>query len=418
MKILWFEVTIPSAYQNGNNVLAGWQDSLEDIVRSEAKLELYIAFEATSDCRCKVINNVTYIPVHTKDKLGFFSRQKNKFTWKYNQQRVVEAAIKVIEDIKPDIIHIFGMEWSWAAVAKYTNIPCVVHIMGSIVPYYNALYPPRYNEYDIYKSLFPNIKAMINYWIDLKKQESWRDMEIEKWKNVVFYMGRTDWDYSLMSVLHPNAQYYHVEEALRPQFLSGKNNWCLNDNDKKLRLISTGCSTFWKGPDMTLKVASILKNMGIDFEWKIAGKFPNLLKKVIERKEKLLFKDCNITFVGFTKPEDLAKLLCNSSMYVHTAYIENSPNSICEAQIMGVPIVSTNVGGVSSLVRDCGMLVPANDPWQMVFAILKVANNKELAMNFSVRGRELALKRHNPQNILNQLKNCYDSIYKQNNSNV
>lgn len=413
MKVLWFEITTPSRYLDTGKVIAGWQDALENIVATCEEIELYIGFEATSDCGYKVINNITYIPVHTKDKLGFFSKQKNKFTWKYNQQQVVDAALKVIEDIKPDIIHIFGMEWSWAAVAKFTNIPCVVHIMGSIVPYYNALFPPRYNEYDIYKSLFPNIKAMINFWIDLKKQKSWCDLEIEKWKNVVFYMGRTDWDYSLMNVLHPNAQYFHVEEALRPQFFSGKYNWSLNGNDNKLRLISTGCSTFWKGPDMTLKVASILKNMGIDFEWKIAGKFPNLLKKVIERKEKKSFKDCNITFIGFTKPDDLAKLLCDSSMYVHTAYIENSPNSICEAQIMGVPIVSTNVGGISTLIRDNGMLVPANDPWQMAFAILKIANNKELARSYSVRGRELALKRHNPQNILNQLKKCYESIYKQ-----
>ena len=418
MKILWFEVTMPSAYINSNNVLAGWQDSLEDIVRRKTKVELYIAFEATSDCGRKVINDVTYIPINTKNNLGFFRRQKNKFSWKYNQQRVVEAAIKVIEDIKPDIIHIFGMEWSWAAVSKFTNIPCVVHIMGSIVPYYNALFPPRYNECDIYKTLFPNIKAIINYWIDLKKQKSWRDLEVEKWKNVCFYMGRTDWDYSLMSVLHPHAQYFHVEEALRPQFSSGKYNWSLDGSDNKIRLVSTGCSTFWKGPDMALKVAATLKNMEIDFEWKSVGKFPKFLKQVVERKESRSFKDCNIDFIGFTQPDDLAKLLCNSSMYVHTAYIENSPNSICEAQIMGVPIVSTNVGGIHTLVGDSGILVPANDPWQMAFAILKIANNKELARNYSARGRELALKRHDPHNILIQLMSCYDSICKQNNSNA
>lgn len=410
MRLLWFEITPPSSYRGDGNVLAGWQDSLEYIVRRNSKIELFVAFEATSDCEKKVIDNVTYIPIHTKDKLGFWKRQKEKTSWKYNQKRVVKAALQVIEQVQPNIIHIFGMEWSWAAVANYTKIPCVVHIMGSIVPYYNALFPPRYNEYDMYRFLFPNIKKIIDYWLDLKRQKSWRDLEVEKWKGINFYMGRTNWDHSLMSILHPNAIYYHVEEALRPQFWSENYSWKAKRNDHKIHLASTGCSTFWKGPDMLLKVAFVLKMLNVDFEWKVAGKMPNLIKQVVEKKEGMTFEDCNVTFIGFTQPDNLAKILCESSMYVHTAYIENSPNSICEAQLMGVPIVSTNVGGISSLVEDNGILVPANDPWQMAFAILKIYNNQELAKKYSVNGKKIAMKRHDSSNILNQLMACYESI--------
>ena len=71
--------------------------------------------------------------------------------------------------------------------------------------------------------------------------------------------------------------------------------------------------------------------------------------------------------------------MCQSTMYVHTAYIENSPNSICEAQIIGMPIISTMVGGIATLVRNGidGDLLPANDPWLLANAIVELSKDKD-----------------------------------------
>ena len=114
----------------------------------------------------------------------------------------------------------------------------------------------------------------------------------------------------------------------------------------------------------------------------------NILKNAVEKKLKTTFEENNVSFLGFTKPDDLTKILCESTMYVHTAYIENSPNSVCEAQCLGVPIISTNVGGISSLVEDGkqGILVPANDPWQMANSIIELSNDTKITfMEFSLR---------------------------------
>lgn len=99
-------------------------------------------------------------------------------------------------------------------------------------------------------------------------------------------------------------------------------------------------------------------------------------------------------------------------MYVHTAYVENSPNSICEAQLLGVPVVSTNVGGISSLVKHgvTGLLSPSNDPWMMVSNILEVFNNKSLAEMFSKESRMAANYRHDDDRIGIQLLNSYKDI--------
>ena len=159
-----------------------------------------------------------------------------------------------------------------------------------------------------------------------------------------------------------------------------------------------------------LKTAYILKEVGVDFEWLVIGQMDSTIKKMVEKKEKKLFEDNNISILGYLNPDSIVDHLCNCTLYVHTAYIENSPNSICEAQLLGVPIVSTNVGGISTLVGNDGFLVPANDPWQLASAIIKLSHDNDKMKMFSENGMAKAQIRHNPDLIMEQLMNCYLKI--------
>lgn len=408
MKVLWFEVTTPAKYKDGGIVIGGWQDSLESIVRGISEIELYVVFESKEESAIKKIDGVTYIPIYLK--YNWFERQKKKWSWTLYANKVKSAAIRVVNKVRPDLIHCFGSEWLWGLVAEETKIPCVIHIQGSIVPYMNAQFPPGYNEYTVAEAI---PRKIFSIWKQRLWTQSWVENEKRVWKVVNNYMGRTDWDYALVKIMNPTASYFHVEEALRPSFFNGVKKWKIS-TESKIRLVSTGCTTFWKGPDMMLKTANILKKIGVDFEWIVCGRMDSTVKKVVERREKLSFCDCNIRFLGYIQPDDLVDLLCNSSIFVHTAYIENSPNSICEAQILGVPIVSTNVGGISTLIQNSGILVPANDPWQMAYAITELAANKEKCQALSGQGIRIANNRHAPANIKEQLLNCYSQIISNN----
>lgn len=409
VKVLWFEVTEPSGYRNEGAVIGGWQDSLELIVRKDAKIELCIAFNGGENCEEKVSHGVTYIPIACK--LSSIDKVRSFFSGDVVSNKLVKGSLDVIRKVNPDIIHVFGLEWPWGLVAEYSNIPIVIHIMGSIIPYWNAFYPPNYNSITVYKGVFPNLKKMIGcfmqryYYKDLIRQE------YRIWKLVHNYMGRTCWDYSLSKVQNSSSRYWHVEEAIRPIFLDKEACWKYND-ESGIQIISIGCSSFWKGPDMLLKTAKILKANGVRFTWKIAGNMNFYVKKTVEKNEKSLFKDNNIEILGFTKPEDLVNILCSSSVYVHTAYIENSPNSICEAQCLGLPVIATNVGGVSSIVKHNvdGILVPANDPYQMASNIIELTSDRDRLMMYSCNARASAHKRHNPNSIVKQLFECYNAI--------
>ena len=411
IKVLWFETTMPSRYKNSGFVGGGWQDSLENIVRSCAEIELSIAFESHTCSVPKCIDGIWYYPMN----FSFSLKEKliDQFSWTANVKHIVEEELKVINTVRPDLIHIFGNEWAFGMIQKYTSIPCVIHIQGCWISYFNSLYPPKYNGFTVSKEIGCNLRMQWRLFRSYYKDLSRVRMENEIWQSVSNYMGRTTWDKALVRTLSPNATYYHVEEALRPVFLNSDKVWSLSMNSK-LNLISVGCSSYLKGMDMLLKKAHVLKTLGIDFTWRIAGQMDALMKRVIEKKENLKFSECNVEILGYVGAEQLKDLMINSTMYVHTAYIENSPNSICEAQILGLPVISTHVGGISTLVEDKkgGDLIPANEPWQMAAAILDLYEDKGRMQAYSTHNIQQAKLRHSVENIKSGLFACYYDILK------
>ena len=110
--------------------------------------------------------------------------------------------------------------------------------------------------------------------------------------------------------------------------------------------------------------------------------------------------------------EILVKYLISSDLYIHTAYIDNSPNSICEAQLLGIPIIATYVGGIPSLIENQkdGLLIPANDPYSLAFEIIKLFGDEFRQKKYSLNSKLKALKRHNPDIILNDLIKVYTEL--------
>lgn len=141
MKVLWFEVCIPQKFIADKAPIGGWQDSLELLVRNNKDIELGIAFEGKDDFQSKIIDGVHYFPI--KREYTFFEKIKNLYIWDVSKNHLIPKALEIINKFNPDIIHVFGSEWCWGQVAKYTQIPVVIHMQGSIPPYLNAEYPPQ-----------------------------------------------------------------------------------------------------------------------------------------------------------------------------------------------------------------------------------------------------------------------------------
>lgn len=88
----------------------------------------------------------------------------------------------------------------------------------------------------------------------------------------------------------------------------------------------------------------------------------------------------SVTFLGQIDNQQMPAVLAATDVMVNPSLADNMPISVLEAYASGVPVVSTNVGGVPYIVDDgrTGLLVPPGDPARMADAILRLYADPEL----------------------------------------
>lgn len=97
-----------------------------------------------------------------------------------------------------------------------------------------------------------------------------------------------------------------------------------------------------------------------------------------------------VTFTGKLSKDEWIELSQNYNMFINTTNFDNMPVSVIEAMALGLPIVSTNVGGMPFLVEHNheGILVEPNNTDEFVEAIKKVFYNEEIARNLTLNARK------------------------------
>lgn len=411
MRVLWFSVTpsLFNPFSNSHNG-GGWIASLEQIVRNSDVMDLGIAFYFGNDYNVYDNDGVKYYTL-PNDHRSLIQR----LVASDDTSARIDRYLKIIDDFKPDIIHVFGSENDFGLICDKTDIPVVIHMQGSLPPYHNALFPVGMNKSDFLSGRGLTWRRRLIGW---RSESSFRrkaERETKILKNCRFFMGRTAWDKNIVKLFNPSAMYYHCEEALRDSFINGDKAWKYRERTKML-IVSVISNPWYKGVDLILKTAKLLKvNVGLDFEWAVYGVSDI---RFFENKYGIKAHDVNVDIKGSVGKETLVDALCDASCYVHTSYIDNSPNSLCEAQYLGVPVLATYVGGIPSLVEDghTGILFPANDPYTLAGHLQAIYNNRQFSEELGNAARRIAIDRHNPDSIGASLLNIYREILKCKNS--
>lgn len=410
MKVLWFTNT-SSSYNStlGDYNGGGWITSLEKEVKKLANVELGVSFFFQGEPFKVEQKDVIYYPISFDRSL---KSRINRVVFKSKQEEAhIKAFLNVVEDFNPDVIHVFGSERTYGLIAQHTDVPTIIHLQGLLIPYLSAFVPPFYSKWDVVRQNGLNpIKLYSNY----KEFKGWiRSAEREKriFAGCNYFMGRTEWDKRISKLYSPESHYFYCSEMLRESFFNAE-PWQVNTNRDKIIIVSTISSPLYKGADMLLKIARILKEeLNLNFEWLVYG---ILDMKFASSKTGINPDSVSVYPKGIATSDELIDSLLNCDICFHPSYIDNSPNSICEAQLLGVPTLACNVGGVTSLMEHMksGVLFPANDPFIAASYIEELFCNKVLASEIGRDARILALKRHDKKIILNDLMTIYRTIKK------
>jgi len=140
-------------------------------------------------------------------------------------------------------------------------------------------------------------------------------------------------------------------------------------------------------PEMALHVFKKLNDDGIVCKLCMVGpEVDGSLKRVKELASEL---ELDVDFTGKLKKEEWIALSKDYNLFINTTDFDNTPVSVMEAMALGLPVISTNVGGLPYLIEDNhdGCLISPNDVSAMVEKVKYLLNNEEKAIKISKAAR-------------------------------
>ena len=438
MKILWIvNITMPDTCEKiGMNkpVVGGWLTGYQDALLSRwhQELELHIIEPASIGTPQEVItqhkqfgNNIFHhlFPSQWLQSASAFSAKPHSQLTPLSNQ-LAALFIQINESVQPDVVHIHGTEYPhslvWIEACGATNVLVSIQGLTSVYArYYMAGLTPH--------EQCPTLHD-IRYHVSLAKGQALFEHRGEAEKRLLAKVnhvaGRTAWDHSHAKAINPDIQYHTLQEVLRTEFYDQEKHWALSSCNRHTIFVSQSHYPI-KGLHKLLEAMPLILSQYPDTRLRIVGEDPTqkqwwqmstygkALKQRIE-------KPCNssasmrkhIEYLGQLSAQQMADEYQKAHLFVCPSAIENSSNSVCEAQMIGTPVVASYVGGLMDLIchGKTGLLYRFEETEMLAQAVCQIFSDDEYAQMLSEQSREAAKIRHDRLCIADTLYNIYKEI--------
>ena len=345
----------------------------------------------------------------------------------HSMHRTSEAQVnncrQAIDDFRPQFIHIHGTEHSLARAVCEANkqeLPIVANIQGlggGILPFTDgglSLWSKFANItlLDFYRGTF-----MISAKSKMAKRAKNEREVIERLTDII---GRTQWDYDHAITMNPNIRYHFMNETLRDSFYE-KPIWSY-ENCKKHTIFVSNSGVPLKGAHQVLKALPIIIQKYPDVkvcfcgssvmsnDWKSIIRFQGYHVYLRRLVKKLNLQE-HVHFLGVLNEKQMKQAFLDANVYVLPSAIENSPNSLCEAQILGVPTIAAYVGGVPTLVEESrtGYMYRYEEIEMLAQTVIRLFGQTDFE-ELSRHERDVALRRHDRKTNASRLVEIYKII--------
>ncbi len=416
MKILWTVNLIPTELADALGiktvVLGGWVEAMAARLRQRDDVELAIACKTDGDAFADETVNAT----------RYFSIGYGK---KSSLKELSARCGEIIDAFGPDLIQIEGTEFLHAKAmqteGKARGIPVVVSMQGIL----NGQYQYQCGQLPIDEMMFSlsptNVFAA---WTLHLRKTRWFKSRMAPEREIIeeadYLLGRTTWDRAHTYRFNTHARYFTCCRNLRDPFYQVR--WDLGSVERHSLYVGNGYFAL-KGLHYVIEALPELIREYPDVKVYVAGNKPyekhdkrSLVKKGYGAYVKKLIKDLNvgdhIEFTGPLKAAQVADKLAHVHAYVLCSAIENSPNTLGEAMLVGTPCVAAYVGGVSDMASDGveALFYRNDDPALLAWNVKQIFDSEELACRLSENGHNRAAVTHDPDRNAGQLYHAYREI--------
>ena len=377
-----------------------------------------------------VVKDIRMTIVCDQSKISCHGESGN-FIWYTIEQGIGETKKReefrnILQNEMPDVIHVWGSEYSHtetlllAADDLRLKNRVVISLQGiiyAIAKHYQSFLPVEaYNSVTLHDVLRKH---------SLRSQEAGflerGESEKRAFKLTENVIGRTKWDKYCVKRINPNIRYHHCNETLREVFYTGEWKY---EECRKYSIFVSQASYPIKGFHILLKAIPHLVKKYPSLHIDVAGAdivgdntltgrlkrsgYGKYLRKIIDENQLWDY----ISFLGSLNANEMKKCYLKANVFVSPSVIENSPNSVGEAMILGCPVVSSNVGGVASIIEDEkeGLLYPADDYYMLERCISEVFDNPSEASDRGKQARKHAQLTHDTEQNLKRILEIYKDI--------
>ena len=332
---------------------------------------------------------------------------------------------EIIRDYNPEVLHVFGTEFghSLAAVKSFGNPKhTLVGIQGVI--------SECAKEYMADLPLDVQEQVSFRDWLkkdSMKQQQEKFFIRGKREKEVLKLCGnvtgRTDFDKEAAKNLNPQVKYFFMNETVRGEFYEGQWKY---ENCKKHSIFFSQADYPLKGFHYLLQALQIVKEKYPDVTVNVAGNslvnYATLKDKIkisaygryLRKLIKKLDMEDKITFLGKLSAEEMKQQYLNCHTFVCASSLENSPNSVGEAMLLGTPVVASDTGGIPSMVEHEkeGLLFEKGNVKALAEAIMRTWEDNSLVEKITTGAKVRAGKTHDADANYRALMGMYREICK------
>lgn len=330
-----------------------------------------------------------------------------------------------IRTFQPDVIHSWGVEYHHAlamvnAAEAEGKLSHMVASIQGLCRFLAEHYTDGIPEKVCRRSTFRDLIRRDNI---LQQQEKFvlrgrlETKTLEKLRHVI---GRTDWDHACALSVNPDIAYHFCNETLRESFYEGQWQY---DRCVKHSIFASSCAYPIKGfhylleafaqvvktyPDATLAVTGG-SFLPAGLKGKLRQSSYEKYLAALARKYRL---EDRLVFLGHLSAEKMKQAYLDANVFVLPSTLENSPNSLGEAMILGVPSVAADVGGVRNLMNHGmeGRIYESGDVKALAENILQLFALEDKAAALGKAAADHAMQTHDPEKNLRDLMDIYLEI--------
>lgn len=330
----------------------------------------------------------------------------------------------IIDDVKPDLIHVWGTETPWfymQSMGIFDGYKVLLDVQGVMRSCYEFYYgglslSQRWQSIGLREIIAPFTSLFYIRWRFGKWSES-EERILKAYNNISV---QSEWTKNRLASLQLNAKVYHTKRMLRDAFYN--TIWKKQEHISPVIFTSSSAAIPYKGFHVLIKACAILKKKYPNFVLKIAGAFTkkrlclrsgyaNYILRLIKRYDLI----SNVHFLGSISSDEIIKHQIESDMCVIPSFVESYCLAFAEAMMIGLPCVASYAGAMPTIAEDMIEAVFFNpmDYSDCAAKIIKMFEDKELTKKISQNGRDRRLRDNDKVSVLHTQLLIYEDVLSQ-----